>query len=48
MNNPGNFADKWSRMFHEQRDEVIPEADEVLPNEKEALLEAAKAFVDNK
>lgn len=25
MNNSGNFADKWSRMFTEQRDEVIAE-----------------------
>lgn len=33
MNNPGNFADKWSRMFHDQKDEVIPEEDEVLVNE---------------
>ena len=27
MNNSGNFADKWSRMFTEQKDEVI--ADDV-------------------
>lgn len=33
MNNPGNFADKWSRMFHDQKDEVIPEGDAVLQNE---------------
>ena len=25
MNNSGNFADKWSRMFAEQADEVIAE-----------------------
>lgn len=25
MNNSGNFADKWSRMFTEQKDEVIAE-----------------------
>lgn len=36
MNNPGNFADKWSRMFHEQKDEVIPEEDEVLASEPAA------------
>lgn len=36
MNNPGNFADKWSRMFHEQKDEVIPEEDEVLVSEPAA------------
>jgi hypothetical protein len=38
MNNPGNFADKWSRMFHDQRDEVIPEADEELPIEPAAPM----------
>ena len=36
MNNPGNFADKWSRMFHEQKDEVIPDGDEVLASEPAA------------
>jgi len=30
MNNSGNFAEKWSRVFHDQKDEVIPEEDEVL------------------
>ncbi len=38
MNNPGNFADKWSRMFHDQNDEVIPEADEVIVNEPAAPM----------
>lgn len=40
MNNPGNFADKWSRMFHDQKDEVIPEADEILPSEPGAPAKA--------
>lgn len=40
MNNPGNFADKWSRMFHDQTDEVIPEEDEILPNEPGAPAKA--------
>ena len=39
MNNPGNFADKWSRMFHEQKDEVIPDGDEVLASEPAAPVQ---------
>lgn len=36
MNSPGNFADKWSSMFGQQRDEVLEEDPVYMEEEPEA------------
>ena len=41
MNNPGNFADKWSTMFGQQNDEVLEE-DSFFAEEEPAVTGAEK------
>ncbi len=41
MNNPGNFADKWSSMFGQQHDEVLEE-DPIFADEEPAAARSGK------